>query len=123
VPERLAAFAARGITRVAVQEHVPGRVLKFYALADQSFFRFYDAEAGPSAPVPGVDEPALRQLVFAAAARLGLQVFGGDVVLAADGRPTLIDINDWPSFAPCRAEASAAIASYLHSYALAGAAA
>ncbi|HEU4589204.1 MAG TPA: hypothetical protein VFS11_11170 [Gemmatimonadales bacterium] len=123
ISDRIAAFAQRGITRLAVQEHVPGPVLKFYGIADQSFFRFYGADAGPGAPPPSVDEETLRRVAFAAAARLGLQVFGGDVVLAAPDHPVLIDINDWPSFAPFRAEAAVAIARYLHSHAQAGAAA
>jgi hypothetical protein len=123
VAARVATFAARGISRLAVQEHVPGPVLKFYGIADQSFFRFYGADAGPAAPPPPVDEAALRSLAFTAAARLGLQIFGGDVVLAAPDQPVLIDINDWPSFAPFRADAAVAIARYLHSHAQAGAAA
>ncbi len=123
VVERIASFAARGIARLAVQQHVAGPVLKFYGVADQSFFRFYGSDAGPTGPVPPVDEAALRAVAFAAAARLGLQVFGGDVVLAAPDRPVLIDINDWPSFAPFRAEAASAIARYVHSYVQAGAAA
>jgi hypothetical protein len=123
VPRRVAAFAARGIARLAVQEHVAGPVIKFYGIADQSFFRFYGSDAGPKAPPPPVDEAALRAVAFAAAARLGLQVFGGDIVLATPDQPVLIDINDWPSFAPFRAEAASAIARYLHSHAEAGAAA
>jgi hypothetical protein len=123
ISDRIATFAMRGITRLAVQEHVAGPVLKFYGIADQSFFRFYGADAGPTAPPPSVDEEALRQVAFAAAARLGLQIFGGDVVLAAPDQPVLVDINDWPSFAPYRADAAAAIARYLHAHAQAGAAA
>ena len=110
----LARFLERGIPWVALQRHVPGPVLKFYALADGSFFRYYGAQGGPHAPVPQVDEDALRRVAFDAAARLGLQVFGGDVALPAPERPVLIDINDWPSFAPYRHEAAAAIAQFAH---------
>ncbi|MDQ6926858.1 MAG: hypothetical protein M3154_11580, partial [Candidatus Eremiobacteraeota bacterium] len=39
-------------------------------------------------------------------------VFGGDVALPAPDAPVLIDLNDWPSFAPFRADAAAAIAAY-----------
>jgi predicted amidohydrolase YtcJ len=113
----LAAFAARGIARVALQEHVPGPVLKFYALADGSFFRYYDAERGLNGALPSVDERPLAQLVFAAARLLGLDVFGGDVVLTEPDRPVLIDLNDWPSFAPFREDAAVHIAEYLRHHA------
>ena len=49
----LARFAVRGISRVAVQEHVRGPVIKFYGVADQGFFRFYDSKLGPNGPAPG----------------------------------------------------------------------
>jgi hypothetical protein len=110
------AFGARGISRVALQEHVPGPVLKFYGIADGRFFRYYGAEAGPSGPVPEVDEARLRALAFAAAAELRLDVFGGDVALPAPDQPTLIDLNDWPSFAPFRDDAAEHIAAYAHDY-------
>jgi hypothetical protein len=109
----LQAFAARAISWVAVQEHVPGPVVKFYGVADGRFFRYYGAEAGPAAPPPPVDEARLRELAFAGARMLGLEVFGGDVALPSPDRPVLIDINDWPSFAPFRAEAANAIAGYI----------
>jgi hypothetical protein len=112
VPDALAAFADRGIGRVALQAHVPGRMLKFYGVADGRFFRYYDAAVGPCAPVREVDEDRLRALVFDAAAALGLDVFGGDVALSAPDDPVLVDLNDWPSFAPFRDDAAAAIAGY-----------
>jgi hypothetical protein len=114
IPAALHAFADRGIARVALQEHVPGPVLKFYGVADESFFRFYEADAGPQGPVPPVNEACLRELAFTAAARVGLDVFGGDVALPEPDRPVLIDLNDWPSFAPYREDAARHIAEYLH---------
>ena len=39
-----------------------------------------------------------------------LDVFGGDVIIGADGIARLIDLNDWPSFSACRKEAAEAIA-------------
>lgn len=119
----LAQFAARGIGRVAVQEHVRGPVLKFYGVADSGFFRFYDAKWGPTGPTPVVDEARLRAIADAAAQRLGLKIFGGDVALPAPDQPVLIDLNDWPSFAPYRAEAAAAIATFAHTHAHPGVAA
>jgi len=116
IPAALTTFAARGIARVALQEHVPGPVLKFYGVADGRFFRYYDAESGPTGPVPRVDEARLRAMAFGAASRLRLDVFGGDVALPAPDTPVLIDLNDWPSFAPYRDEAAGQIADYLDAY-------
>ena len=119
----LAQFAARGIGRVAVQEHVRGPVLKFYGVAESGFFRFYDAKWGPTGPAPVVDEARLRAIASEAAQRLGLKIFGGDVALPAPDQPVLIDLNDWPSFAPFRGEAASAIASFAHTHAYPGVAA
>jgi hypothetical protein len=105
IPDALRAFAARGIARVAMQEHIAGPIVKFYGLSDGRFFKYYDAEH--------VDEERLKALAFAAAERLGLVVFGGDVACPEPDRPVLIDLNDWPSFAPYRAEAARHIAGYV----------
>jgi hypothetical protein len=110
----LAGFFERGIPWAALQRHVSGVVIKFYAIADRSFFRFYGAQSGPHAPAPPVDEAALLRVAYAAAERLGLVVFGGDIALPSPERPVLLDINDWPSFAPCRHEAAAAIGRFAH---------
>jgi hypothetical protein len=45
---------------------------------------------------------------------VGLDVFGGDVAVPEPSRPVLIDLNDWPSFAPIRARAARAIADHIH---------
>jgi len=110
----LAAFAARGIPWAALQQHVPGPIVKFYGVADGRFFRWYGADAGFGGARPAVDENRLKALGFDAAAILGLEVFGGDVAFPEPDRPVLIDINDWPSFAPFRVEAAAAISDYIH---------
>jgi hypothetical protein len=112
--ETLGAFAERGIPWVAVQQHVPGPVVKFYGVTGGDFFRWYGADAGFGRERPAVDEERLKALAFAAAGLLGLEVFGGDVAVPAPERPVLIDINDWPSFAPFREEAARAIAAYIH---------
>ena len=56
-----------------------------------------------------VPEPIAAGLHFAA----GLDVFGGDVIVSSRGELTLIDLNDWPSFAPCRERAAYAIADFI----------
>jgi hypothetical protein len=109
-------FARRGIPRVALQAHVPGPVIKFYGVIGREFFHCYPAEAG-GLPDTWSDEP-LQDLAERAAQALGLAVYGGDAVLTASGTPVLIDLNDWPSFAPVRASAAAAIARFANRRAL-----
>jgi hypothetical protein len=113
VGDALRAFTRRGIPWVALQEHVPGPVVKFYGVTDGRFFRWYGSDAGFAGERPTVDENRLKALAFEAAAILGLEVFGGDVAFPEPDRPVLIDINDWPSFAPFREEAAQAIAAYI----------
>jgi hypothetical protein len=111
--EALQQFRARGIPWVALQEHVPGPVVKFYGVTDGRFFNWYGADTGFEGVRPAVDENRLKALAFEAAAILGLEIFGGDVAFPEPDRPVLIDINDWPSFAPFRTEAARAIAEYV----------
>src|SRR5712691_11302853 len=109
VTDAIAGFARRGVARVALQAHVGGPIVKFYALADGRFFSWYAADGAKI----DISEQALRDLVFAAARAVGLEVFGGDVAFPQPDAPVLIDLNDWPSFAPVRAAAAEAIASYI----------
>jgi hypothetical protein len=123
-------FAARGIDRAAVQRHYPGDEIKFYGVAGGRFFHWFYPEkdsiasGGPGDPGdagdPGDDDErcpidviALQDLAERAAAAVGLNIYGGDVIVDASGHLTLIDLNDWPSFAPCRDRAAEAIAGYL----------
>ena len=109
VTDAIAGFARRGVTRVALQAHVAGPIVKFYAVADGRFFSWYAADPGRVE----ICEQSLKDLVFAAARAVGLEVFGGDVAFPKPDAPVLIDLNDWPSFAPVRAAAAAAIAAYI----------
>ena len=116
VTDAIAGFARRGVTRVALQAHVAGPIVKFYAVADGRFFSWYAADPGRVE----ICEQSLKDLVFAAARAVGLEVFGGDVAFPKPDAPVLIDLNDWPSFAPVRAAAAAAIAAYIDEKALNG---
>ncbi|HEY4099528.1 MAG TPA: hypothetical protein VGM20_01475 [Gemmatimonadales bacterium] len=111
LPRALQVFADRGVVDVAVQAHVPGPVVKFYGVGDGSLFHAF-REDGRPVDADTVDIRALRSTAFAAARAVGLGIFGGDAVIAARTRPVLIDLNDWPSFAPVRDEAATAIADY-----------
>jgi hypothetical protein len=106
----LEGFRARGLTTAILQEHIEGDEVKFYAVrSDHFFWPFYpkDCIGHP------FDEDVLQKVADAAARVLGVNVYGGDAIISPDGRITLIDVNDWPSFAPCRGAAAHAIAKFL----------
>lgn len=114
-------FALRGIERAVVSEHLIGDLVKFYGVRGSPFFyRFYPFDArhskfgheqlnGPASNIPFSDDE-LRNLADRAATILGVYIYGGDAIIAEDGTIRIIDLNDWPSFAPCRNEAAEAIA-------------
>jgi len=106
----LADFARRGINRAALQAHRAGDEIKFYGVAGGAFFHwFYSSNARKYR----FDFSQLQQLGSDAAAAAGLDVFGGDVIVSPAGELTLIDLNDWPSFAPCRERAAYVIADFI----------
>jgi hypothetical protein len=107
----MADFHRRGIRRAIVQQHLEGTVYKFYGVRG-GFFRAYGL---PESLVGAASELARR-----AADAVGLEVYGGDGVASRDGSLALIDVNDWPSFSRCRAEAAEAIARRLHQLVAAG---
>ncbi len=114
-------FAARGIPRAALQPHCEGDEIKFYGVAGGRFFQWFYPERDPGHQSSGsgrypLSVLALEQLAERAAAAAGLDIFGGDVIVAPSGELTLIDLNDWPSFAPCRDRAADAIAGHLMGY-------
>jgi len=100
-------FYSRDIRQAILQEHVEGDVVKFYAVRDTDLFHWYYLNGIHRTPF---DQRKLREIASVAAEVLGLHVYGGDAIIGLDGSITIIDINDWPSFAPVRGDASAAIA-------------
>jgi hypothetical protein len=106
----LARLAARGVPRAVLEAHVEGRTLKFYGVRGGGFFRAYEGDGSETA-----SRAAWRELGERAATALGLEVYGGDLVLDPHGPTVLVDVNDWPSFGRCREEAAAAIADRLFS--------
>jgi hypothetical protein len=106
----LADFSRRGINLAALQAHRGGDEIKFYGVAGGAFFHwFYSGNPRKHR----FDSADLQNLGHKAAAAAGLDIFGGDVIVAPSGELTLIDLNDWPSFAPCRERASYAIADFI----------
>jgi hypothetical protein len=116
--EALHGFAARGIPFVVAQEHVPGDLVKFYGVkramvpvAANWFEWFYHRDKGMLGY--SFDVASLRRAAFGAAAALGLEIFGGDAIIQANGEPMIVDINAWPSYALYRDRAAQAIADHL----------
>lgn len=110
--EVLKEYFLRGIGTAVVTKHLRGRHLKFYGVQGTPFFYHYpeedDEECTPIADAQLAGR--MHELAGQAAEALGVVVYGGDCILAPDGTLTIVDFNDWPSFAPCRQEASVAIA-------------
>ena len=116
--EALDRFAKRGIPFVVAQEHVSGDLVKFYgvrnaiASIDSNWFEwFYHRDKGMLGY--SFEISSLRRAAFAAAAALGLEIFGGDAIIQADGKPVIVDINAWPSYARYRHRAAQVIADHL----------
>jgi hypothetical protein len=106
----LDSFRKRGLTQAVLQAHCEGDEVKFYAVrGGRLFWPFYprDCEGFP------FEEKVLATMAAIAAETLDLSIFGGDAIISPEGKITLIDVNDWPSFAPCRGAAASAIALYL----------
>jgi glutathione synthase/RimK-type ligase-like ATP-grasp enzyme len=98
-------FANRGVELVYVQQEADGEIVKFYGVGGEYFCAVLQDGRSLREPVRRALEHAAR----IAARTLGLEVWGGDA--AIDGESCkIIDFNDWPSFAPIRAEAATAIA-------------
>jgi hypothetical protein len=106
----LNAFHTRGHQKAILQEHVEGDEVKFYAVQGGRFFWPYYPKDCIGHPF---DENQLKKIAEDAARLLEINVYGGDAIISPDGTITLIDMNDWPSFAPCRGAAAHAIARFL----------
>lgn len=114
-------YAIRGIPTAVINEHLVGDLVKFYGVTGTDFFYwFYPSNLhhskfglevinGTAKGIP-FDENQLRTICNQAADVLNIHVYGGDCIVSEDGQMHLIDFNDWPSFAPCREEASQHIA-------------
>lgn len=110
--EMLQEYFLRGIRRAVINRHLDGVKLKFYGVAGtQYFYHSFPLLSPPEGPGPdGFDLEEFRRTCDRAAETLDIVVYGGDALVHDDGSFTIIDFNDWPTFAPCRNEASAVIA-------------
>lgn len=104
-------FQQRDIKEAILQEHLVGDTVKFYAVRESDLFHWYYLNGVHHTKF---DERKLRDLASASAQVLDLYVYGGDAIVGKDGSLTIIDINDWPSFAPVREAASRHIAQLIY---------
>ena len=118
--EAIQAFTHRGIADYVVSAHVKGDLVKFYGVSG-GFFRYYyptddgqtkfdDESRNGLSHHYSFDCLAMQKDAERLAETVGVEVYGGDCIIRADGSYCFIDFNDWPSFSRCREEAADAIA-------------
>ncbi|MDR3245171.1 MAG: hypothetical protein LBT50_01910 [Prevotellaceae bacterium] len=119
--ELIREYACRFIDTVVICKHIDGDLVKFYGVRDVGFFYwFYPVDANHSKFGNEAINGDVRNLPFQvemlkfvasqASSVLNIDIYGGDAIITPEGAIYLIDMNDWPSFAPCRNEAAPYIA-------------
>ena len=103
-----------------LQSHAPGFLVKFYGVRGTGIVDCYaagekDGKFGlerynDSPDGRFIDMDLLTETAVKASDLLGVDVYGGDAVVADDGSMKIIDFNDWPSFRTCTVGAAQAIA-------------
>ncbi len=118
--EILQEYFLRGIKRAVINRHIEGELIKFYGIAGGSFFFwFFHFGKNPSAAQIAsiealeADDTPIRDLCNRAATAAGIDIYGGDIILDKEGKMWLIDLSDWPTFAPCRDRGALEIARYV----------
>lgn len=115
--ELLQEYFMRGITRAVINRHIPGDLVKFYGIRGTSFFYWFNPMSGAPAQETAANTNfnvrQLEEICRRAADEIDIDIFGGDCIISPDGTITMIDFNDWPSFAPCRAQAAPIIARHI----------
>lgn len=108
--EAIASFQRRGVDSLIAQRHYTGDVVKFYGVVGR---RFFVARDGRGAILTGEIAERIADDCDRFAATIGLDIYGGDVVLNASrlkeskGAYHVIDLNAWPSFSGVYTEALA----------------
>lgn len=123
--EVLQEYFLRGIKRAVINRHLDGDQVKFYGVRDTDYFycfypfeKTYSSKGDDKAPRRGGEEARFdidkfRDACDRAADILDIRIYGGDAIIDPEGNFSIIDFNDWPSFAPCRAEAAPHIARHI----------
>ena len=112
-------FIQRGISDYTISAHVVGDVIKFYGVSNGFFRYFYPTDdhhmkfkhelINGKAHHYAFDVDALKNETTRLAKLIGIDVYGGDVIVDKNGLFYIIDFNDWPSFSRCKTEAAKAI--------------
>lgn len=114
-------FKNRNIPVAVINRHVYGDLVKFYGVGNRFFRYFYPSHGkfgletinGEARGIP-FDIRELERICKQASTSFGVPVYGGDCVIKDDGSISMIDFNDWPSFARYRREAAKHIADYIY---------
>lgn len=112
--EILHEFFFRHIRSAVISRDIDGEKIRCYGVASSGWFHafrpFRSSGRDDIDGMPAALHSEVKSICMKAAAVLGVDVFGCDMVLDADGRCWLVSFDDWPSFAPIRKEAARAIA-------------
>lgn len=124
--EILHEYALRDIPDAVISQHLIGDLVKFYGVRGTDFFFWfypydnnhhkyadYQQINGNSVYNP-FDALQLKEVATKAARVVGIDIYGGDAIVGKDGAFHIIDLNDWPSFAPCREQAAGQIAGLIY---------
>jgi len=107
-------FEKRNIKDVLIQEHIEGDLIKFYGVGPGKWFNWFYHKPQVARKYP-FDLLELQKSAEKFASAVGVEVFGGDVIVTPDLKIYVIDINSWPSFARVRDEAKKEIARHIFS--------
>lgn len=108
--EILHEFFFRGIRKAVVSRYVDGDIIRFYGVASIGWFHCLMPFGDDSPEAVEEKNGRMREIAMKAAASLGVDIFGGDMVMTPSGDLYLVNFDDWPSFAPVRKDAAKAIA-------------
>lgn len=100
-------YERRKIEKAVIQEHLDGDVIKFYSVKGTDFFYWYYLN-GTNHNSFDIEE--FKNIARKSAEILGVTVYGGDAIISPEGEIKVIDLNDWPSYAPVRDKAAKYIA-------------
>lgn len=113
-------ISGKGKDEIVIQSHMPGKIVKFYGVSGGRLFHYrflesvsegkFGLEVHNEMGTAPMDEERFRSETAEIARILGIDAYGGDAIVAPDGKITIVDFNDWPSFFACRGEAAEAIA-------------